>query len=262
MRLLPPQTIPPTHRIERTHDPRVASGRYGYQLYRSCLRWDFGFTCAFCLLHEADLAEHGIEGTALTSVEHFLRFGTAPENASKYSNCFYACRFCNGARAAAPVIDRDERRLINPCDDAWGDHFFLSEDRLLARVGDRDAEYTEAAYNLNDPRKIALRQSRRERLTEWLELLEEGPSLEAELLQRMNRATPIERAQQNLRAAHRLRRCMEAALRDIRRYAAVPEDADASCRCAARPAFELPVWLRDQTLELESDPPSSELPDR
>ncbi len=63
MRTLPRQTQPPATPIERRHAP--APGRY--DSFRPCLRWDFGFTCAFCLLHEADLAEHGTEGTGLMS---------------------------------------------------------------------------------------------------------------------------------------------------------------------------------------------------
>lgn len=84
--------------IERTHTP--AAGRY--PTYRPCLRWDFAFACAFCLIHEADLAEHGVEGTGLTSIEHRVPRSDPSAGESltdDYSNCYYACRFCNGSRS-------------------------------------------------------------------------------------------------------------------------------------------------------------------
>jgi hypothetical protein len=254
MRLLPPQTLPAPWRIERLHRPRGSGARKGFQRYRSCLRWEFGFTCAFCLLHEADLVEHGAEGTGLTSVEHFAPVSAQQETSNQYANCFYACRFCNRARGTAPVVTREGRRLLNPCDDVWGDCFLVSsEDLLLPAEGDPDAAYTAQAYDLNDPRKVVMRRSRRERLEEWLQLLREGPNLEAELLQRTDAATPTERARQNLEAARSLRRCIEAALRDIQRYAVIPDDADASCHCGSPPPLEIPAWLGDQTPRLDDE---------
>ncbi len=248
MRLLLPQTLPFPARIERAHSPRPVRGRYGFQAYRPCLRWEFGFTCAFCLLHEADLAEHGIEGMGLGTIEHFVPVSTGAGDVHRYSNCFYACRFCNVARGATPAVDGGGRRLLNPCDDVWGDHFSLAVgDRLSPVDGDPDAAYTEQAYDLNDPRKVVMRQSRRERLAEWLQLLEEGPALEAELLRQASSAVSPAKALTNLQAARQLRRCIEAALRDIQRYAAIPVDADASCRCTSPPALAAPPWLGEQS---------------
>lgn len=45
MRILPPVLTPWPAVIERRHDPPLARGRHGYRAYRSCLRWEFGFTC-------------------------------------------------------------------------------------------------------------------------------------------------------------------------------------------------------------------------
>ena len=72
MRILPLQSQPPSTTVDRRHTPRPTTGRFGYQGYRACLRWEFGFTCAFCLLHESDFVEHGAEGLGLLGVEHFL----------------------------------------------------------------------------------------------------------------------------------------------------------------------------------------------
>jgi hypothetical protein len=237
MTILPLRTAPWTRRIDRTHRPRAASGRYGYRAYRRCLRWEFGFSCAFCLLHEADLSEHGTEGTGLTSVEHFSPVSTEAGATNVYENCFYCCRFCNGSRAAQPVRDRG-RQLLDPCRHIWADHFFLSDDdRLLPRAGDRDADYTAAVYDLNEPRKVAMRRLRRERLAEWTSLLSEGPELIDELLRSVAQEPRSSRTAARLQAAEKLRRCMTLAAQELERYRVIPADVPNRCRC--RPAVPL-----------------------
>ena len=72
MKILPPVTHPWSEKIVRRHTPRSLKGAKGYQAYRPCLRWEFGFSCAFCLVHEVDLAPYPIAGSGLTQVEHFI----------------------------------------------------------------------------------------------------------------------------------------------------------------------------------------------
>lgn len=227
MKILPSRTDPPSRRIERRHNPKPARGRYGYRAYRPCLRWDFGFTCAFCLLHEADLSEHGVEGTGLTSVEHFVPVSNGGD-VNDYQNCFYACRFCNQARGDAPVVDSRGRRLLNPCSHVWAEHFRPELD-CLAPLSE-EAAYTHEAYDLDDPRKVELRKIRCERLQELGQLLSEGPPLLERLIRRLP-AQPVESQLDILRAAEELRRSIGNALRDMLRYLAIPRDADATCRC-------------------------------
>src|SRR6185295_6012825 len=177
MKILPLRTLPANERIERRHTPPEATGRHGYRAYRSCLRWDFGFTCAFCLLHEGDLADLGAEGLGITWIEHFTPASLNVGKVNDYENCFYTCRFCNLSRRQAPPVDESGRRLIDPCSHAWGERFSLSEnDLLVTDETDSDAVYTLEAYDLNDERKVTRRHRRRERLTEWLALLRGGPS--------------------------------------------------------------------------------------
>ncbi len=71
MRILPESTKPSSRRIERRHGPEERTGRRGYRQYRDCLGWEFGFSCAFCLLHEADVISYGVEGFGVMGVEHF-----------------------------------------------------------------------------------------------------------------------------------------------------------------------------------------------
>jgi hypothetical protein len=207
------------------------------------------------------LIEHGAEGTGLMTIEHFLTVssGKTPAEAkalaNDYWNCFYACRYCNGARSATPAIDRLGRRLLNPFAHAWSEHFSLSDDdRLLPRPGDPDAEYTAEVYDLNDVRKLEMRRSRRERLDECLALLDQGPDLLDVLLARAASVGPGLQSAELLAAAERLRRSLLSAEQDLVRYAAIPEDSDSKCRCGHEGHHSLPPFLEEQMLDINLAP--------
>lgn len=70
--LLPFSTSPWAAPLERRHHPPQPSGRFGYQRFRPCLRWEFGFSCAFCLLHEVDFDAYGSERSGQMSIEHHV----------------------------------------------------------------------------------------------------------------------------------------------------------------------------------------------
>jgi hypothetical protein len=250
MKILPPTTHPAQNPLERRHDPWPAGGEEGYRRYRACLRWEFGFTCGFCLLHESDMAEHGVEGTGLTTVEHHVPVSSDRSVVNSYQNCFYACRFCNRSRSDSSVVDRRGKGvLLDPVTAAWGQHFKIVGDELLPVDGDANAAYTAWIYDLNDPRKVRMRRSRRERLGEWLELLRDGPRLLDRLLERAAQE-PKNRSLALLKAAEELRRSIRRASRDIERFAAVPRDADTKCRCGRDDHHTLPDWLEEQLLEI------------
>src|SRR5436305_6874196 len=249
MKILPPRTRPPSRKIDRVHAPVPAVGRLGYREYRACLRWEFGFTCAFCLLHESDLAEFGAEGLGLTGVEHFVPVAAQGE-VNSYDNCFYAGRLCNVSRAKSPVIDRHGRRLLHPCGQVWADHFESTpDDNLLPIEGDADAAYTHGVYDLDDPGKVEIRQARRERLEESLQVLRDGPELLEMMMERL-REGPPEKSSDLTRVAERIRRSIEHAVRVIHRYAAIPRDADNVCRCGRTDHHRLPVGLDDQAIDM------------
>lgn len=247
MKILPPLTLPPSARIERRHQPDEVTGRYGYRAYRACLRWEFGFTCAFCLLHEADFAPFGAEGLGLMTIEHFVPVSADEEKAGEYGNCYYACRLCNQSRSKAPVVDRRKRRLLDPCQHVWSDHFRVHPDgRFLPIDGDPDAAYTARLYDLNDERRLALRDFRRQRLTEALRVIREAPE-EIQMLLDQCAVAPPERSVVLLRAATRLRSLILLARLDLQRFAAIPRDADDQCRCGHRTHHSLPAGLSEQT---------------
>lgn len=246
MKVLPPRTAPPRTQIPRRHTPR--SGHY--ETYRPCLRWEFGHTCAFCLTHESDLSEHGVEGTGLTWIEHQqLRSSEAGRfKQDTYDNCFYACRFCNSARGTQPSEDAHGIRLLDPCRSAWADRFTRVDDRLEAHADDADAARTHRAYDLDDPRKRAMRSTRDDVLTEALRAVRECPA-QIDLLLRRAEA-PGERRTELLHAAASLRTLLNRARRDLQRFAAIPDDADATCRCTIPSACTLPAFLAGQLLDV------------
>lgn len=253
MKILPLRTLPPNERIERRHSPRGSTGRVGYQVYRPCLRWDFGFTCAFCLLHEGDLTELGAESIGVMWIEHFTPASLDASRTNDYENCFYACRFCNLSRLTAPPIDESGRRLINPCSHVWGERFFLSEDdRLLPDEADPDAVYTAETYDLNDDRKVRRRRRRRERLTEWQAVLRGGPARIESLLGLAQRVDTLQDASLLIEEANSLRNRILLATVEIQRYFAVPADADSSCPCGRGDHCSLPEWLVAQVQDFLS----------
>lgn len=258
MKLLPARTSPPSTRLDRRHHPAPAGGNRGYREYRYCLRWEFGFTCGFCLLHEGDWAEHGSERLGLMSVEHFIPTSVDKKPANVYENCFYACRLCNGSRQDAPTIDSQGRRLLQPEMAIWAEHFKLGEaDELIPMEGDADAAYTSETYDLNDPQKVWRRRARRERYAEWQALLVEGPRLVTDLLRQCEQTEDAAEADKLLQAASLLRVKLAHALRDWERYRAVPADFPSECRCRTKEHHSLPAWLEVQTLELDNPASSS-----
>jgi hypothetical protein len=227
MKILPRETLPPDVRITRRHKPKATAK---YQRYRSCLRWDFGFTCSFCLLHEADLNRPPLDSdrSGLTTIEHLL-LQTEGEGKDSYENLVYACWFCNRSRSTSPLIAGGVR-LLNPTEDVWRDHFVRSGDQLLPSENDPEAAYTERTYHLNDPLKVAARRKRRELIDHHLQWIREGPPLERTLLEIAERTTGGERDRLVHQAAL-IRREITLALADLESLALVPSNAPSRCRC-------------------------------
>jgi hypothetical protein len=256
MDILPARTRPYRRRIRRQHKPAEASFHGGYRSFRPCLRWEFGFTCAACLLHEGDLIESGAARSGLMTIEHIEPQSTAVERANEYQNCLYLCRYCNTSRSDWPRVHGEGHRLLDPTAAVWADHFGIDGDRLASAPGDMDARYTHEVYDLDEPRKVFLRRERRERIEDALVLVREGPEERRFLLQKAieieARGGPDDAAEAaRLRRGAELHRLSIArAWKDLRRYRAVPEDHDKTCRCSQSRALRLPAALREQVVEL------------
>jgi 5-methylcytosine-specific restriction endonuclease McrA len=238
LEIMPLRILPPRTPRRQRHVPRVSSD---YSHYRACLRWDAGFTCCFCLVHESDLARDGAESTGLTSIEHLVPQSVAPHLVNVYDNCAYACRFCNNARGIERSVHPSGARLLHPWRDAWGAHFRLHEDRLEPlQAGDdgRDARYTLKVYRLNDSRKVEMRCHRRIWLQTYLDMLE----LDLKGLRRI--AAQSSSDEERTLDRDRIRKLQEwrkLAGEELSRRTAIPLDAPTSCRCEGREHHCLPL---------------------
>jgi len=246
--ILPPATAAWENVLHRRHVPPPQEGRDGYRYFRQCLRWEFGFTCAFCLCHESDLALYGIEGSGLTGVEHFVPCTTDPARVNDYTNCFYACRFCNLDRATRANLDPESGGLLlNPCDDVWARHFERTGDELAPGAQDLDARYTHQTYNLDHPRKVSMRRFRRETLETYLAVLQDGPRLYERLM-----TSAIETAEPTLVSeAESLAAYIRQAYDFLAHYSVLPEDRRCPCLCGDETLCVIPEMLRGQSLELK-----------
>lgn len=179
-------------------------------------------------------------------IEHLDSSSFDSSRINDYENCVYSCRFCNRSRATAPSVDSIGRRLLNPAQEVWGERFSTSGDRLLPSENDPDALYTFQTYSLNDPRKVEKREQRRIRLTILLPTLREGPAAVETLTALAERANSLTDADALLETAAMLRANIAYASSEIRRYLAVPPDAEPACACGNTDHHRLPEWLAAQ----------------
>jgi hypothetical protein len=247
--LLPAQTTPADRALARRHAPRPVAK--DYTVFRECLRWEFGFTCAICLLHEHDIMSYG-EGWGVTQIEHIVPRSHDADLTGVYTNVLYVCRLCNGARSDTDLVDTAGRRLLDPTKDVWVEHFLVNEDKLLPNKGDRHAEYTAEVYGINEPRKVKLRRLRRNRAQDLWALI--SPR-RADLTRRVGSAAHSDPAA-DIELARALSQSQDDLARLYRRLSQdvgtwIPDDAPTSCRCERAHARALPEPYLRQIVELE-----------
>ncbi len=241
--ILPSTTLPPENARTQRHTPTPANR---YQAYRSCLRWDAGFTCCYCLLHESDLAPgyENAEGTALFWIEHIEPRSTSPELEDDYANRAFACRFCNNVRRDTPIKDESGARLLHPWRDAWADYFELHEDRLVPRQANakrhRDARYTSESYRINDERRVRLRRKRREIISDRIQLLSQDVGKVRHLA--MKQPNAEDRAKL-MTWALSLSKQQHLARVELLERKVVPSDAPNACRCTTTSNHTYPKEL-------------------
>ena len=254
MKILPPTTLPSKVPFSRSHDPRQAEYKGGYHRYRECLRWEFGFSCALCLLHEGDLEEYGVDLARSSKmwIEHIVPQSDDPGQANVYNNCLWACCYCNRARSTKPLCDEKGNRLLDPTSSAWAEHFDALDDKLVPKTG--AGEYTSIAYDLNDELKVRLRGARREQIEELNKQLREC-SAEVERCVVISQRLVSSRDPHDwedagflLRLAAKREKEIQAARAALERYCGVPLHCPTVCRC--RCELKLPPQLADQLIEV------------
>lgn len=251
MEILPAVTLPPSKPLAYQHTPPRSED---YHSYRNCLRWEFGFSCPFCLTHEADAVRSGAsESLGLTGIEHILPQSSHKNEKTVYTNCVYCCQMCNRARSNKPSVEKPGgRKLLNPTQVAWSQHFYSSADKLLPNPVDSDAKYTHEAYNINDPRKVSLRKTRRVVIQNHLAFIKSDPDSKIALLIRTARNPSLTQSEREnlVRAAHDLRRYRDRVYEDLRTYAGEPADAPKRCRCNVTTYHVIPQVLKSQLIHI------------
>lgn len=254
MKILPPTTLPSKVPFTRSHDPKGADYKGGYHTYRECLRWEFGFTCSLCLLHEGDLEEYGVDDSRSSKmwIEHIVPQSDDPSKANVYKNCLWACCYCNRARSAKPLCDEKGNRLLDPTSSSWAEHFDALDDKLVSKTG--AGEYTGISYDLNDELKVRMRGVRREQIEELRKQVREY-SAEAkrcdELAQRLAASEkPRDRddAEFLLKLAAKREKEIQKARTVLERYCGVPLHGPTVCRCKCD--LKLPPQLTEQLIEV------------
>jgi len=209
-----------------------------------CLEWDFGFCCAFCLLHETDFLIVPDARMPPLEVEHFVPVSVDGDLVNEYSNCILACRLCNGSRRGRAVA-------LDPTRVAWG-HRFQWRGLHLEPIDpdDHGAAEALAAYELNYPTKVTRREFRQRIVNQYLEARVLARALHAQLLDEQD---PDRRAKLKSEINRQ-----ELTLRDRKvhalRYRLVPPREMPSCACRLNEPV-VPDWLASQALAVPSGPP-------
>ena len=157
----------PSADVPRVVRSGVPEGK-GYSEYRNYLRYDFFYSCAYCLLSEA-------EGAAIRfTIDHYEAQKHRPDLAHEYSNLMYSCGKCNefkGDRYPSEEMRSEGYRFFRIDQDVFADHFELSD--LLLKHKTNTGYYTIEACDLN---RLALRRLReiRRRMERCDELVAEG----------------------------------------------------------------------------------------
>ncbi|HSR99198.1 MAG TPA: hypothetical protein VLM79_19215 [Kofleriaceae bacterium] len=202
------------------------------------------------MLHEAQICPGGAAGSAQFWIEHLELQSERPDLRNTYSNLVYACRRCNLARRFLSRCDVRGCRLLDPCLDAWGEHFVVDKDQLRALTP--DGTYTAQTYDVNAAAKVALRRDRREALDEALHVLATVPELLKQLMAAIDfRLGPEQRTRLDI--AEQLHKALAAARRTLVQLSAIPMDAAHDCACD-RQACTLPESVSAGLLHLELEP--------
>ena len=116
-------------------------------------------------------------------------------------------------------------------------------------LDDGDASYTNKAYNLNDHRKVALREKRHETISnsilwikQWLEHIQE--------LTYWAQKYPDDRSALLSRATQ-VREAIYETFLKLKNYAPIPSDAPSKCQCETTAMHCLPEEFSRQVIHVE-----------
>lgn len=149
-------TLAPEEQVPRVIRSAVPLGK-GYDEYREYLRYDFWYSCGYCLITEA-------EAMAVRFViDHYEPKSIRRDLEHDYANLVYACDPCNtfkGHRSPPPEARAKGYRFFKPDEDVYAIHFTISGIRLEGKTP--TGEFSIDALNLNRLNLRRLRGVRRQ----------------------------------------------------------------------------------------------------
>jgi len=243
MKILPDVIKPFSEILIKKHNPKSKD----YTKFNPCLRWDFGFTCPFCLLHESDLTIMA-HGSGVFWTEHFIPQSVDSSIKHDYNNCIYSCRYCNHSRGIGKNSNKDGHKLLNPTTEIWSNHFSIKNDQLTFETQDYHASYTNLLYDLNDDRKVKARKRRRESLQFIKKHLKESPSLIQNLNDLLNKDLKKDDKLTLIKAIQNINNTTKKAKKDLKLFIALPEDKPTICDCTDPPDLKLPNFINYQQI--------------
>lgn len=258
MKILPAVTSPSKILIERNHKPGPAE----YTKYANCLRWDFGFTCAFCLRHEYDISPRGRSNLGVWTAEHTIPKAGSDEGKARkndYTVLVYCCRPCNSKRSTEqknPTIKNAKERLLFPTDVVWSECFEVVEGVIKPKEGPnkKSAEYTARAYEINHDDKVEDRIDRQQCYLDNLGVVERG-DVTISIIQGKLRSLNARARNEAVKRVAKLRRSRQKSWRALKRYRAIPAMKTTECQCETPPDFVIPPFLKDHLIDIPDDMP-------
>lgn len=129
-----------------------------YKEYRSTLRDDFWYACAYCSITEIEAG--GID----FHIDHYYPRSEFPEYTNEYNNLFWSCRICNSHKGAYyPENDLDKNNgkvIIRLDEEDPDDHYRLPDGNMRLEPLTQKGNYNIYKLNLNRKPLLDLRNIR------------------------------------------------------------------------------------------------------
>lgn len=157
-----------------------------YSAYKPYLRDEFRGACVYCRMRDSSLDK------ALFAVEHHLPQSRFPALVTAWSNLYYACRTCNGAKSNFYPTSRQKRHeyVPTPCNDVMFDHLRYRGADVVSHS--KTGTFAAVLLDLNDPTSVKYRTFFQRVLDEAVAAVEQSEKLVADIDAKLQTASGAE----------------------------------------------------------------------